>query len=168
MYYKIENKESEVYKKLHKMRTNELKIAEENKEAIKEKIGLDFETFLGEVGQQNFARTTQYFGFKFKESEKVDLKIWKKHKEYNEIFIPNKKTKKGKEISEFLSNGLKKSSFLIPIEILELSINNNFVFPYVEIFGELILLYLDDSLKPKDENIIEITSREFDEIQKNN
>ena len=36
MYYKIENKECEVYKKLHELRTKELLISEENKQAIKD------------------------------------------------------------------------------------------------------------------------------------
>ena len=37
MYYKIENKECEVYKKLHQMRTEEIQIGKENEKAIEEK-----------------------------------------------------------------------------------------------------------------------------------
>lgn len=73
MYYKIENKECEVYKKLHQMRTEEIQIGKENEKAIEEKTGLKFESYLGRSGQQNFSRTTEYFGFKFAEPQKVDL-----------------------------------------------------------------------------------------------
>lgn len=166
MYYKIENKECEVYKKLHEMRTNELRMQEENSQAIKDKSGLDFETFLGNLGQQNFGRVTQYNGFQFTEPEKVDLKIWKRHKEYNEVFIPNRKTKLGREMLEFINNGLQKSYFEEPLRILNLELPSKFSFPFVVIEGELILLYLNDKLEPKDENIIEITKHEFDSLRK--
>lgn len=41
MYYKIENKESKVYKSLHALRTKELKMSDKNLSAIKEKTGLE-------------------------------------------------------------------------------------------------------------------------------
>lgn len=52
MYYKIENKESEVYKRLHEMRTKEHQMAKDNIEAINQKVGLEWETYLGHSGQQ--------------------------------------------------------------------------------------------------------------------
>lgn len=164
MYYKIENKECEVYKKLHELRTKELIISEENKQSIKDKSGLDFESFLGHSGQQNFRRVTQYTGFKFTEPEKVDLKIWQRDKTHSEIFIPNRKTKLGREMAEFISNGLKGSNFMKPFEIFGLEHPRRFSFPFVHIVGEIIVLYFDDQTEPKDENVIEITKREFDAL----
>lgn len=108
MYYKIINKECEVYKKLHEMRSEELKIEEENKKAIEEKTGLEWDIYLGNAGQQNFGRVTRYFGFKFKEPEKVNLKIWAIHSEHEGVFIPNRRTKSGRGIYDFLTNGLKR------------------------------------------------------------
>jgi hypothetical protein len=165
MYYKIENKECEVYQKLHEMRAYELKISEENKQAIKDKSGLDFESFYGHSGQQNFRRVTGYTGFKFTEPEKVDSKVWQRHKEHNDIFIPNKKTKLGREMDEFISNGLKGSNFNTPLKILGLEHPRRFSFPFVDIAGEIIVLFLDDQFEPKDENVIEITKREFDALR---
>lgn len=164
MYYKIENKNCEVYRKLHEMRTKELKISEENKKAIKEKTGLTFDCFLGSSGQQNFRRVTQYIGFLFKEPEKVDLKIWKKNKDYPEFFEPNRRTKLGREMEEFLRNGLKGSRYDKPLDILGLEPHGRFTFPYVEIVGDIILIYLDNNMNPKDENVIEITRTEFDSL----
>lgn len=164
MYYKIENKDCEVYKKLHEMRTKELLISEENKQAIRDKSGLDFESFLGHSGQQNFRRVTQYTGFKFTEPEKVDLKIWQSDKTHSKIFVPNRRTKQGREMEKFLLNGLKGGHFTEPLEIMGLEHPRRFTFPFIEIAGEVILLYLDDQMEPKDENIIEITKCEFEKL----
>ena len=165
MYYKIINKDCEVYKGLYDMRTEELKISEKNKKAIEEKTGLTFESFLGKSGQQNFKRVTQYSGFLFNEPEKVDLKIWKKNKDYPDCFEPNRKTKLGREMAEFLSNGLKGSRFDKPFDILGLDANDSFTFPFVEISNnDVIVCYFDDNHELKNEDVIEITRAEFNAI----
>lgn len=162
MYYKITNKNSKVYKDLFKLRSKELKIEEENKKAINEKVGLDWTKFLGNPGQQNFNRVTNYIGFKFIEPEKVDPKIWKLHKDYDGVFIPNRKTKLGREMSSFIFNGLKGSSFDNVFEILNIESGNKFIFPYIEIIDDnIIILLLDDNHEPDNENIIEIIKKEF-------
>ena len=164
MYYKITNKESEVYKKLHELRTKELQIQKDNDKAIEEKTGLKFKTFLGDSGQQNFRRVRQYRGFKFTTPDKVDLKIWKTDSEHKEIFVPNRKTKLGREMAEFLLNGLKGSRYDKVFDILKLEHLRKFTFPYVEISNEVILIFLSDKQEPKDSNVIEITKKEFNEL----
>lgn len=164
MYYKIENKECKVYKELHELRTTELQIQDENEKAIEEKTGLKFKTFLGDSGQQNWRRVRQYNGFKFTTPNKVDLKIWKTDSEHKEIFVPNRKTKIGREMAEFLLNGLKGSCYDKVWKILKLEPLRKFTFPYVEIVGEVILIFLSDSQEPKDKNVIEITKRQFNEL----
>lgn len=165
MYYKIENKESDVYVKLHDMRTKELQIEKDNEKAIEEKTGLKWNTFLGYPGQQNFRRTTQFSGFKFTEPEKVDLKIWKEHSEHKGYFIPNRRTKIGREMSEFLWNGLKGSRYDILFEILGIKHARSFVFPFVEIGNDdIIVIYLHKEYQLDNENIIEITKKEFEAI----
>ena len=165
MYYKIENKESDVYVKLHDMRTKELQIEKDNEKAIEEKTGLKWNTFLGYSGQQNFRRTTQFSGFKFTEPEKVDSKIWKEHSEHKGYFIPNRRTKIGREMSEFLWNGLKGSRYDIPFEILGTKHARSFVFPFVEIGNDdIIVIYLHEEYQLDNENIIEITKKEFEAI----
>lgn len=133
MYYKIENKECDVYAELHALRTYEKQIEKENIEAIAEKVGLEWEMEFGHIGQQNFIRVSSLMGFGFLETEKVDLKIWKQHKEHKDIFVPNTKTKLGREMQEFLSNGLKKSRYDKVLKILKLEELRKFTFPFVEI-----------------------------------
>lgn len=161
MYYKIENKDSEVYRKLYEMRTKELKMSKDNLSKVKEQTGLDFSEFVGNSGQQNYWRTTQYHGFKFIDPEKVDQKVWKKDKEYPEYWVPNTRTKAGKKMQMFLLNELESSWVYTPIDILGLPHLHKFTMPYVEIAGDLILMHLDDHYDIKDPDIIEITRTEF-------
>lgn len=165
MYYKIVNKNSEVYKRLHELRAREIQIEKGNKKAIEKQTGLKFDGYLGCAGQQNYWRVTQYYGFKFLKPEKVDLKVWQKDKKNTGVFVPNRKTKAGREMQEFLSNGLSSSNFKDVFNILNLPCLSKFVFPYVEIFGDVIALFLDDKHEPKDENVIEITKKEFETIR---
>jgi len=166
MYYKIENKECKVYKELHSLRTKELQMKKDNETAIQEKTGLKFKTYLGDSGQQNFRRVPQYTGFKFTNPEKVDLTIWKTDSEYKDIYVPNKKTKSGREMAEFLLNGLKGSRYDSVYTILKIEHGRRFSFPFVTIVNDLILIWLNDKDEPKDKNLIEITKREFNEIIK--
>ena len=167
MYYKIENKECEVYKKLYELRTKELKIEKQNITSIELKTGHQWTAFLGNSGQQsNVRRVNQYTGFAFINPELVDLKIWKKHPEYDEIFIPNSRSKLGREIQAFLLNGLEGSSYYDVFKILNLEHKSKFTIPYVEIYDDIILIYLGDEYEPKDTNIIEITKKEFNQLQK--
>lgn len=161
MYYKITNTECEVYKKLHEMRTEEAAMNAENKRMVRAKVVLDFDRFYGSNNQQNWDRVQKYEGFCFKEHDKVDLKIWKKHKEDDNTYVPNLRTEVGREMSKFLKRILQKSDFRKPFKILGIDYGRRFTFPFVEIVGGTILLYLSDHHQPKDENVIEITSREF-------
>ena len=164
MYYKVTNKESDVYKKLHALRTQELQIEKDNKKAIEEKTGLKFKTYLGYSGQQNFRRVTQYQGFVFTSPDDVDLKIWKRDNEHKDVFVPNRKTKVGREMSEFLSNGLNGSRYDKVWEILKLEHLRRFTFPYVEIVNDIIVIFLSDNQEPKNKDVIEITKKEFNEL----
>ncbi len=163
MYYKITNKDSEVYKKLYQLRIDEKRIEKENREAIEKKVGLDWQQYIGMAGQQNFHRCTQYTGFVFQEPEKVDAKIWELSKEYKDAYVPNGKTATGREMKKFLQ-GLQRSSFHHVLDILNLDTIGKFTIPFVEIIHahHTIILYLDKNMEPTDENIIEITKKEFD------
>lgn len=165
MYYKIINKDSEVYKKLHELRSSELIIEENNKKLINDKVKLKYSATFGYEGQQNFKRVTSYSGFVFDEPDLVDAKIWKQLKEDKTVYIPNLRTKLGKEMNEFLSNGLQTSWYKRPFQILNIEPGNKFIFPYVEIVGEVIILFLSDKHEPRDENVIEITKKEFESLR---
>ncbi len=162
MYYKIVNTESPIFQDLHKMREEELEMEKQNDLAISEKVGLSYQNYYGFKGQQNFYRVSQYSGFQFKEPEKVNPKIWTPHKKYSSIYVPNKRTKEGKEMADFLHYSLKGSYYAKPLEIMNIEIKaNRFKFPYIEIINGFIYMFLDEIHEPSDENIIEITKKEF-------
>lgn len=166
MYYKIENKECEVYKKLHELRTKELQLDEENLKLIKNKIEHEFENALGSFSQQSFYRVKRYVGFEFLNPENVDLKVWKRHKEFNKIFIPNRKTAKGKELASFLDQ-LETSYFERVFTILSIELNlSKIVYPFVEIVGDVLIIFLGNDQEPENPNVIEITKTEFESIRK--
>ncbi len=166
MYYKVENTESEVYQKLHKMRSQELQFEEENKATIENASGLKWNRYLGNFGQQNWNRVSSYNGFEFTEPDKVDLKIWKESKQYKGVYEPNRRTKKGREMAQFLSNGLKGHAFDIVFRTLGIEHRHRFSFPVVEICGETIVLFFGEDYQIASDDIIEITSKEFEEIRK--
>ena len=164
MYYKVTNKESDVYKKLHAMRTEEIARHVRNLKALSEKIPYKWENFYGHQGQQTFTRGCEYVGFKFLD-EVIDLKIWSKANNPKGYYLPNSRTKAGREMKSFLSH-LEKGYFKDPLDILGCDdVRGKFTLPYVEIEGEVIVIYLDSKQFPTDENVIEITSKEFNEIQ---
>lgn len=164
MYYKITNKDSEVYKQMSALLTKEKEIEDNNEKTLAEKIPYKWEQSFGYSGQQNFTRTTEYSGFVFLEPEIVDAKVWKQDK--NGVFLPNKQTKAGREMSELLRKGLEKSWYRSPLKILGCDYDlHRFKFPFVEQCNDVIVLFLDDQHTPVFDDVIEITSKEFNSIR---
>ncbi len=163
MYYKIENTESEVYQKLFKMRAEELQFEMENNVLVKEIVIYPFEKFYGYHGQQNFYRVTRWQGFVFTTPDEVCLKTWKRMKDNPEVFVPNTRTKLGKEMDNFLKYGLQTSCFESPLEILGIEYEGRFKFPVVHISDDIIYVFIDDNYEPQDPNLIQITRKEFNE-----
>ena len=161
MFYKVENKECEVYKQLHELRTRELVINKMNKVLIATKVNLDYDNFIGDISQ-GWVRTWTYSGFLFKEPEKVNPKIWKLK---DGCYYPNLRTKEGKDMSKFLSN-LDKTMFKDLLEILDVELGTKFSFPFLDLCDSgVIVLYLSDNHIPKDDNIVEITSKDFEVLR---
>lgn len=169
MYYKIINKDSDVYKQLYELRTKEQEIEKRNKKMVKELIGQDFTHFIGNAGQQNFERVTQFSGFEFKHPEKLPPKVWVLDKQYGDKggYVPNRRTKAGREMLEKLRT-LPHSSVFEVFEILKCEPSGRFIFPYVEIGkDDVIVLFMSDCIDDvlsQNKDIIEITKREFEEI----
>lgn len=162
MYYKITNKDSEAYKKLHAFRSNELAIEAENTKKVQEIVKLKYDSFFGKSGQQHLDRVKTYTGFVFTNPDEVDTKIWRAISEENiTCYIPNIRTKVGKEMKKQLSS--LKTSFITKFyDVLDIDISGRFIFPYLEIVAEdTLILFLDDRFEMTDENFIEITRKEF-------
>lgn len=170
MYYKIINKKCALYKNLHELRKKELEIEENNRKLVKEIVGDDWNEFVGHKGQQNFARCTQFNGFKFNHPENLPPKTYVLDKEFGEdgVYVPNKRTKAGREIRVKLNN-MPHSSIIRVFEILECEMSGRFVFPYVEICDNgAIVVYMSDryDLEKKFKDIIEITRKEAERLLK--
>lgn len=165
MYYKIVNKECEVYQKLYAQRKKELEAQENNNKLLAEHIPYEWEKFNG-YRNQSYGRIPMYLGFYFKNPDEVDLKTWKESKDQKGLFYPNKRYKAGRDMNDFLVKSLKRFSFHHIWEILGIKdTEGEHSVPYMEIEGEVILLYLDEKQEPEDkENVIEITKKEFLEI----
>ena len=169
MYYKITNTDCDIYKKLYNLRTNEKEIDKRNEAKIKEIVGDDWEECVGWFGQQNIWRCTRYSGFKFNHPENINHKAWKKHKEYEGFFVPDRRTKAGREISDLLRNGLEHSSVITAIEIFECEITQSYAYPFIETCKDgCIVVFMSDKfdLENKFSDMIEITKREFEQLLK--
>jgi hypothetical protein len=167
MYYKITNTESELYKKLHELRTKELVMEMDNIMAVQEKTGHTWDRFIGYHQQTGFNRVTDYYAFEFNDGKPVDSKVWRQHKNEPTCYEPNTRTKAGREMKEFLERGLKRHSFHAVDDALGLKyLIGRFSLPYLEIEGPIIKLFLDDRHDPKFEDLIEITRTEFNEEYK--
>ena len=169
MYYKITDKNSDLYKKLHGLRTEEHKIEEENLKKVKELVGDDWDEFVGHRTQQNICRVTRYSGFKFKHPESMPPKTFKPHKEFGNkgFYVPDRRTKAGKNISDGLRD-LKQSPVFFLLEIFGVDYIGHYHFPFVEICkNETIVVYMDERFDKelrKFHELVEITSKEFYEL----
>lgn len=162
MYYKIENADSEIFKKLYALRLKEHEINKENRELIIKEYGSDFSSYLYN-GEQKWNRCKTYKGFEF--HHKIDINGWKSCEDAPEIYIPNKRTKNGKKIIEFL-NSLKSTSMIDLLDILDLDLISDFPFsfPFLEIIDDILILSLDNNYNPTDVDLIEITKKEFNQL----
>lgn len=92
---------------------------------------------------------------------KMDMKVWKRDPNHPEIFIPNKRTKAGKEMQKAISN-LKCFSFMKIMDILDIKdYCGRYVIPTLEIAGDTILVSVDDKHKLTQQDAIMITMNEF-------
>lgn len=160
IYYKITDKESDLYKKLYEQRTMELEAHKQNQVTLAKLIPYKWDIYSGHR-DNSFSRIQRYFGFKFENPEEVDMKVWKRDPNHPEIFIPNKRTKAGKEMQKAISN-LKCFSFMEIMDILDIKdYCGRYVIPTLEIAGDTILVSVDDKHKLTQQDAIMITMDEF-------
>lgn len=166
MYYKVTNTKSRVYKKLLALRKKEKSIDQSNENWVREKVKLHFFEARGSSGQ-GFFRTKMWTGFKFRKSDKPDPKIWKEKIVEGKVFyIPNKRTKVGKEMNFVLST-IPKTTMIDLFNVLGITINDytSIIFPFMEVHKNTILIKLDDAIVVQDKSLIEITRTEALKIE---
>lgn len=100
-YYKVENTDSDLFKKSSAFLDMEEELINVQKQAIEKKVP-NFSYYRGSRG---FNRVIRYLGFVFEDQENIDKKVWKtKGVDGKMLSIPNLRTKAGKEMEEFLSS----------------------------------------------------------------
>lgn len=92
------------------------------------------------------------------------------HKEHPEVLVPNRRTKKGKEIQDFLNSlpnwWYTESLKFFPLKRKDIN-GERFYTPWIEEYEGIIVVRLDDKHNPQpNEDFIEITTSEFKAITK--
>ena len=101
IFYKVENKDSELFKKASEFLAVEDRLREEYKAAVEAKVP-KFKLFRGE---KSFNRIVRFVGFVFEDQENIDPKVWKtEEKDGKMLSTPNRRTKAGREMYKFLKS----------------------------------------------------------------
>lgn len=152
-FYKVENKQSALFKKASDFLTKEENLRNMQKETIVAKLP-KFSKYKTERG---FNRIPIYKGFVFENPENLDPKVWNTKKENGMmVSFPNPRTKAGKEMKKFLLSFERTDIWDLDrvLGIDKFSINGEF--------------YQSNMFKHKDCVYIFIDSQYREEFEKNN
>lgn len=162
MFFKITKQNADLYNKLNDIliEAEEKKIEDEKllSEAIPYKRG---EIYYGSRAWQGFSINIQYKGLSFEDGQDIDPKVWINKGQY---YIPNSRTKKGKE----MRNILYKTGDTLVFKILDLilpEIIGRFTIPRVYHGNECLVVYVgEDERKHVAESLEEITTANAREL----
>ena len=99
LYYKVENKDCDLFKRANEFLAMEKKLRETQRKTIESELP----KFSKYKYVKGFNRIVQYTGFIFDDQESIDPKVWKTKEENGEMLsTPNLRTKVGKAMNEFL------------------------------------------------------------------
>lgn len=164
LYYKVENKDCDLFKRANEFLAMEEKLRETQRKAIESELP----KFSKYKGVKGFNRIVQYKGFIFDEKESIDPKVWKTKKE-NGVMLstPNLRTKAGREMGEFLRSF--KSTTVWDVDRLlaidEKRVYGSFYPADLFVFNECVYILIDsqfrDVFEKNNTDIIEITNGEM-------
>ena len=160
IFYKINNTECDIYRKLKFQREEELKAIEENKKFLKENIPYKYERYC-RYTDQGAHRISIAIGFYFLHPKEVDTKVWREDTRHTSLYFPNKRTKAGRDMHELIERQRGFSGFEL-LDMLGIDYNGEFSCPQMWVEKGIVLVALDDNHHPKDENLIEITREELE------
>lgn len=164
IYYKVENKDSALYKKAKEFLAMEEKLRETQREAIESKVP----KFSKYKGRKGFNRIVRYLGFVFDDKESIDPKVWKTKEENGEMLsTPNLRTKVGREMDKFLGS-FKRTNVWDADKLLAIdgkSAYGRFYPANLFKFNDCIYIIIDsqfrDVFEKNNADIIEITNGEM-------
>ena len=164
IYYKVENKDSELFKRAHVFLAMEDELREIQRRTIESQIP----KFSKYKCLKGFNRIVQYTDFVFDDKENIDPKVWKTKEENGEMFsTPNLRTKVGKAMNEFLRSFKRTSVWDVNtiLDIDEKSLYGRFYPANLFEFNECIYIIMDsrfrDVFEKNNMDIIEITNGEM-------
>ena len=163
LYYKVENKDCDLYKRANEFLAMEEKLRETQRKAIESKVP-KFSKFKVRKG---FFRIVQYIGFVFDENESIDPKVWKKEEDGEMLSVPNLRTKVGKAMNEFLRSFKRTDVFDLHrlLAIGEKDICGSFYNANLFEFNNRIYIIIDsqfrDEFEKNNMDVIEITNGEM-------
>lgn len=164
LYYKVENKDCDLFKKANEFLAMEEKLRETQRKTIESELP----KFSKYKYKKGFNRIVLYTGFVFDDKENIDPKVWKTKEENGEmISTPNLRTKVGKEMNEFLRS-FKRTNVWNVDRLLAIdgkSIYGSFYPANLFRFNECIYILIDsqfrDVFEKNNTDIIEITNGEM-------
>ena len=164
IYYKVENKDSELFRKASEFLAMEDRLREEQKSAIEAKVP-KFKMYRGERG---FNRIVRFIGFVFEDSQNIDSKVWKTEEKDGEILsTPNRRTKAGREMRKFLNSFTRTTMWDVDrlLGIDKESIFGSFYPANLFKFNDRIYILIDsqfrEGFEKNNTDIIEITNGEI-------
>ena len=164
IYYKVENKDSELFKRANVFLAKEEELREIQRKAIESKVP----KFSKYKGTKGFNRIVQYTGFVFDDKENIDPKVWKTKEENGEMLSkPNLRTKVGKAMDKFLRSFKGTNVWDVDrlLAIDEKSLYGSFYTANLFMFNECLYIIIDsrfrDVFEKNNTDIIEITNGEM-------
>ena len=164
LYYKVENKDSDLFKRANEFLAMEEKLREIQRNTIESQLP-KFSKYKGEIG---FNRIVRYTGFVFDEKESIDPKVWKtKELDGEMLSTPNLRTKVGRAMNDFLGSFKRTNVWDVDrlLAIDEKPIYGNFYPANLFEFNDRIYIIIDsqfrDVFEKNNTDIIEITNGEM-------
>lgn len=166
MYFKVINKETEAWQRIDCFMTKFQDDKKRNLEEASKFIGIEFDSYLRRKSLFNLAGTIT--AILPKDNDLSKNKDWKRNTQYPDFFEPNKRTKRGREIAEFLGSQ-NSPSFLDQNEVFECEINTSWYSFGIKCYDNSILVNAQDEAKFRIlDGMIEITYSEYNSIIKEN
>lgn len=170
MYLKIEDKESENFKRLDAYIEKRRSQALANITAVKKELGVDFTKYLQAL--RGYECVPVVAGIVPSGGESVSGMVL--NGTHTGLLIPDKRTKRGRQISKFLKSlpnwsynvelSLLPIAKLVSLKILSLS-GKTWTLPFIERYGDTIIVRVDDVFGPRIKaGYIQISEDEFKEI----
>ena len=167
LYYKVENKDSDLFKRANEFLAMEENLREIQRNAIESKVP----KFSKYQARKGFNRIVRYIGFVFEDKESIDPKVWKTKEEDGEMFsTPNLRTKVGRAMDEFLRS-FKRTNVWDVDRLLAIdgkSVYGSFYPANLFEFNNRIYIIIDsqfrDVFEKNNTDIIEITNGEITKV----